>query len=283
VGLKANYASDRARVESICLQNYVRDGLYGCFVQDGNTDIRFDRTGYPLGVLIGMCISWSVLGLGSILCCVTFICVSLPSSTVIPTFPTVSLKVAPDAIGSSDKTASTDNDVVPFTKADEGQFRKVIPEDLCDELIPGLMLRVQWPSCGGFFSRWYSATAISYNLTLQTITFKYDNMAIPFSKTTRAISLGQVRFHESALSQVAKRRIIKNAIEGSIFAGLTFPQLDTDGNGLLDPSEVSAGLNKHGIYLDYSTLESLLELLDKDGNGKVDAAEFKKFLTKSEW
>jgi hypothetical protein len=230
--------SDMTYVRNLCNSNYTFLSPYSCFVQDGSSDIRFERTGYPTGLLAATCLLWSISFLSSLVCYLCGIWSSLPNRTVC-TSGDYSYATLPQQIGHIKAAGEATLPQQIGNAKDrgeasavelQGQFRRVIAEDLCDELIPGLKLRVQWPSMGPL-KRWFAATAVGYNVCLRTITFKYDYMSIPFRKITLALSDGRVRFHESALSQVAKRRIIKNAIEISLFGGSTFDQLDANGNG----------------------------------------------------
>lgn len=54
-----------------------------------------------------------------------------------------------------------------------------------------------------------------------------------------------------------------------------FNELDTDGSGKLDFSEVKKALRKAGKYAGEGQIQSLLETADKNGDGTIDFDEFK--------
>jgi Ca2+-binding EF-hand superfamily protein len=56
-----------------------------------------------------------------------------------------------------------------------------------------------------------------------------------------------------------------------------FKDLDCDGGGSLDRSEIAKGLRSVGIWLHPSELFALLEFLDEDGSGSVELDEMETF------
>ena len=56
-----------------------------------------------------------------------------------------------------------------------------------------------------------------------------------------------------------------------------FSDLDCDGGGSLDRTEIAKGLRGVGIWLHPSELFALLEFLDEDGSGSVEIDEMESF------
>ena len=56
-----------------------------------------------------------------------------------------------------------------------------------------------------------------------------------------------------------------------------FSELDCDGGGSLDRTEIAKGLRGVGIWLHPSELFALLEFLDEDGSGSVELDEMESF------
>ncbi len=56
-----------------------------------------------------------------------------------------------------------------------------------------------------------------------------------------------------------------------------FKNLDCDGGGSLDRTEIAKGLRSVGIWLHPSELFALLEFLDEDGSGSVEIDEMESF------
>ncbi len=56
-----------------------------------------------------------------------------------------------------------------------------------------------------------------------------------------------------------------------------FNELDCDGGGSLDRTEIAKGLRSVGIWLHPSELFALLEFLDEDGSGSVEIDEMESF------
>ena len=89
----------------------------------------------------------------------------------------------------------------------------------------------------------------------------------------------------SEVREEEHRRRIETAAEvltalqtflASRFKRLTdlFFEWDTDGDGSVTLSELTAGLHQMGLELSASELLALFNLFDRDGDGRVDVAEF---------
>jgi hypothetical protein len=60
-----------------------------------------------------------------------------------------------------------------------------------------------------------------------------------------------------------------------------FDEIDTDGNGTLDPEEFRAGLDKYGMDMSDTEVSDLYRLLDANGDGVLTLEEFSS-ITKNE-
>lgn len=236
-----------------------------------------------------MCVGWPMC----FLCCVFAIIWDYRESKATSLESTGGEDPQPVAkVGSEEKaTMLGKNQVAPDQPEPKNSMRRLTDDDLCDELIPGLRVRV----LASFLQkRWYEATAVRYDKEAGSVFVEFDketmsnNVVRTFlqnphmrnSVTIYKIADGCIRLHEDALSHVAKKRILQGLIQASLFNGTTFDTLDTNQNGFLDRTELQNGLQSQGISLDDVTLDALMTRLDTNIDGKLSANEFRNFLAK---
>ncbi|CAE8684039.1 unnamed protein product, partial [Polarella glacialis] len=279
-----------------CNQQFVRSGQYACVTVKEQPDVRFEKSGYPVGYLIATWVLWPGVGLYFFFM-LYYISRSALRNIHLPTIPLhFGFQVSPEEEETEEPVQAWTEPAKqpqPTKKSDfdreglEGgleqrrSFRKLTLDDLCPELFPGLRLRVKW----GIGNLWYPATALSYGLTpVPAVRFRYDDMSVSIGSKRilpieEAHGMSRIRLHEDALAQIAQRRILKGTINLSVFTGTTFSSLDLDGSGTLSVAELRTGLLKLNIALDDATLQALLRRLDTNHSGKIEAEEFRRFLS----